>query len=100
MPYRRVELHRVLPEGAIPVQADDRLVGLGRLGADCERQPDAHRAERSRIEPMPRRESRDRLAAVIEDLLSVDAKDRIAFLEVLDFFAEAQRMNVAVGRVV
>src|SRR2546423_13448455 len=49
---------------------------------------------------MPRREGRDRLAAKIEDLLPVDAQDRIALLEVLDLLAEPQRMYVAIGRVI
>src|SRR5271165_2995436 len=39
VPDRGVELHRVLPEGAVAVQADDLRVGLGGLGADRERQP-------------------------------------------------------------
>jgi len=32
--HRGVELHRVLPERAVAVQADDLGLGLGRLGAD------------------------------------------------------------------
>src|SRR6266851_4824557 len=98
--HRGVELHRVLAERAVAMQADDLLVGLGGLGADGKRQPDAHRAEGPRIEAMAGGERRDRLAPEIEDLLPVDAEDRVALLEVLDLLAEAQRMNVAVGRIV
>src|SRR5947208_11777834 len=99
MPYRGVELHRVLPERAVAVQADDLVIRLRCLGADREGQADPHRAERPRIEAMPRREGRNRLAAKIEDLLPVDAQDRIALLEILDLLAESQRMYVAIGRV-
>src|SRR5436190_20771360 len=49
---------------------------------------------------MPRREGRDRLAAEIEDLLTVDAQDRVALLEILDLLAEPQRMDVAIRRVI
>ena len=45
-------------------------------------------------------EGRDRLAAEIEDLLPVDAQDRVALHEVLDLLAQPQRVDVAVGRVV
>jgi hypothetical protein len=73
--------------------------GLAGLGADRERQADAHSAERPRIEPVARRVSRDRLAAEIEDLLPVDRQDCLALHEILDLLAEPQRMDVAVGRV-
>ncbi len=69
------------------MDADHLLVGLAGLGADRERQPHPHRAERTRIEPMARLEGRHRLAAVIEDLLAVDDEDRVALGEVLDLFA-------------
>src|SRR6266566_1979986 len=72
MAHRRVELHRVLPEGAVAMQADDLRIRLGRFGADREGEPDAHRAERPGIQAVPRGEGRDRLAAEIEDLLPVD----------------------------
>src|SRR5438270_28156 len=49
---------------------------------------------------MARGEGRDRLAAEIEDLLAVDAENRVALLEILDLLAEPQRVDVAVGRVV
>ena len=39
VPDRGVEFHRVLPEGAVAVQADDLGAGLGGLGADRKRQP-------------------------------------------------------------
>jgi hypothetical protein len=74
--------------------------GLLALGADREGQPDAHRAEQPGIEPMAGYEGRDRLAAVIEDLLPVDREDRLALHKVLDFLAQRQPMDVAVGRVV
>ena len=60
------------------MQADDLRIGLGGLGADRERQPDAHRAERSGVEPVAGDKGRDRLAAVIEDLLPVGREDRLA----------------------
>ena len=100
MPDRGVELHRVLPERAVAVQANDLRIWLGGLGADRERQSDTHRAEGPGIEPVAGNESRDRLAAEIEDLLPVDREDRLALHEVLDFLAQPQRMDVAVGRVV
>ena len=45
-------------------------------------------------------ESRDRLAAVIQDLLPVDREDRLALHRVLALLAQPQRMHVAVDRVV
>ena len=38
VPHRRVELHRILAEGAVAMQADDLCRGLGSLGADREGQ--------------------------------------------------------------
>jgi hypothetical protein len=48
----------------------------------------------------PKEPSPCRLAAEIEDLLSVDRQDRLALHKVLQFLAEPQRMDIAVGRVV
>ena len=42
---------------------------------------------------MARREGRDRLAPVVEDLLAVDDQDRVAAQEVADLLAEPQRMD-------
>src|SRR4051794_33427756 len=100
VPDRGIELHRVLPERAIAVQANDRRVRLRDLGTDCERHPHAHCPERTRIKAMARHEGRDRLAAEIEDLLAVNTEDRVALLEILDLFAKPQRVDVAIGRVV
>src|SRR6516162_5988060 len=100
VPHRGVELHRVLPERAVAVQANDLCRGLGGLGADCERQPYPHRAKGSGIEPVPGDKGRDRLAAEIQDLLPVDRQDRLALHKVLDLLAQPQRMDVAVRRVV
>src|SRR5207248_6807559 len=55
---------------------------------------------RPRIEAMARGEGRDRLAAEIEDLLPIDAQDRVAVLEILDLLAEPQGMDVAISRVI
>ena len=93
-----VELHGVHAEGAVAVQYYHLLVGLGDLCADAERHPDAHGSECTRIDAVPRRELRDRLAAVVEDLLAVDAQDAIAVHEVTDLLAQPQRVNRRLGR--
>ena len=49
---------------------------------------------------MARRKGRDRLAAKIQDLLAVDAQDRVALHEIFDFFAQPQGVDVAIGRIV
>ena len=100
MPHRGVQLHCVLTEGAVAVQADDLCRGLGGLGADRERQSDAHWAEGPGIEPVPGDKGRDRLAAEIADLLPVDREDCFSLHKVLALPAEPQRMDVAIGRVV
>jgi hypothetical protein len=47
-----------------------------------------------------RDKGRDRLAAVIQNLLPVDRQDRLALHKVLDRLAQPQRMDVAVGRII
>src|SRR5262249_57628553 len=54
--------------------------------------------ECTRIDAVPRRELWDRLAAVVEDLLAVDAQDAIAVHEVTDLLAQPQRVNRRLGR--
>ena len=76
MLHRGVELHRILPEQAVAVQADDLCVGLGGLRANREGQTHTHRAERSRIEPVAGDEDRDRLMAQFKILLAIDDEDR------------------------
>ena len=93
MAHRGVELERVQAERAVAVHDDDLLVGLGDLGADSERQSDAHGAERPGIEPMARREGRHRLAAEVQDFLPVDHEDGVALHEILDLVAQPQRMD-------
>ena len=93
MAHGGVELEGVEAERAVAVHDDHLLVGLGDLGADSERQPDTHGAERPGIEAMTRRKSRHRLAAVIEDFLAVDDQDRVALHEILDLVAQPQRMD-------
>jgi len=80
------------------VQHDHLLVGLGDLCADTERHADAHGSKCARIDAVPRRELWDRLAAVVEDLLAVDAQDAIAVHEVTDLLAQPQRVNRRLGR--
>jgi hypothetical protein len=82
-------------ERAVAVHDDDLLVGLGDLRAEAERQADAHHAERPGVQPMPRRERRHRLPAVVQDLLAVDDEDRVALHELRDLVAERQRMDLA-----
>ena len=84
---------RVQAERAVAMQDQHLLVGLGHLGADAERQADAHRAEDARVQPVARHEGRDRLAAEVQDLLAVDDEDGVAVEEVADLFAEPQRMD-------
>src|SRR5271170_6008062 len=81
MAHRGVEFHRILPERAVAVQAYHLCPGLGGLGPDRKRQSHPHRAERPGIEPMAWGVGWDRLAAEIEDLLTVDAQDRVALHE-------------------
>ena len=69
------------------MQHDHLLVGTRGLSADAERHAHAHGAERAGIEPVARNECRDGLAAVVEDLLAIDAKDGIAIHEVANLFA-------------
>jgi len=71
---RGIELHRVLAEGAVAMEAGDLYRGLGDLGADSKGQPDPHRAEGSGIQPMVGDKGRDRLATEIE----APSTDRIA----------------------
>ncbi len=82
------------------MQADDLGIGLGGFGADRKRQAEAHRTERPGVDPVTGDNGRDRLAAEIQDLLPVHREDRLALHEVLDFLAQPQGMDVAVGRVV
>src|SRR5690606_38139959 len=65
----RVELHGVHAERAVTVQHDHLLVGQRDLGADAEWHTDAHGTESARIYAMACRELRDRLPAVVRDLL-------------------------------
>src|SRR5262245_65536343 len=66
-----VELHSVHTEGAVAVQHDHLLVGLGDLCADTERHADARGYDCTRIDALLRRELWDRGAAVVADLLAV-----------------------------
>ena len=47
----------------------------------------------ARVQPVARHEGRDRLAAVVQDLLAVDHQDRVALQEVADLLAEPQRVD-------
>src|SRR5262249_40428821 len=88
-----VELERVQAERAVAVHHDDLLVGLGDLGPDSERQPHAHGAERSGIEAMGGGKGRHRLAAEVQDFLTVYHQDGVALHEILDLVAQSQRMD-------
>ena len=93
MTHRGIELQRVHAERSVAVHDDDLLVGLGDLGADSERQSDAHGAEGSGVEAVTRRESRHRLAAVVQDFLPVDHQDGVALHKILDLVAQPKRMD-------
>src|SRR5262249_54090960 len=81
-----------------PSPCDHLLIGLGDLRAGTEKHADAHGSECTRIDAGPRRELWDRLAAVVEDLLAIDAQDAIAVHEVTDLLAQPQRVNRRLGR--
>src|SRR5205807_1588794 len=85
-------------ERAIAVEHDHLRIGLRDLGADTERQPDAHAPERARVQPMTGHVGRDRLSPVVQDLLAVDHEDRVALEEVADLLAEPERMDRRVLR--
>src|SRR2546425_9221165 len=90
---RRVDLHRVDPVRPVAVQDDHLRVRVRDLRADAERQTHAHAAEGARVQPVPRREGRNRLAPVVEDLLTVHDEDRVATEKVADLLAEPQGMD-------
>src|SRR5438309_3719944 len=94
----RVDLHTVDAERAIAVEHDHLRIGLRDLGADTERQPDAHAPERARVQPMTGHVGRDRLSPVVQDLLAVDHEDRVALEEVADHLADPERMYQSVLR--
>src|SRR5262252_716088 len=60
--HGRVDLRPVDAVGAVAMQDDHLRVRARDLGADPERHADAHAAERTRVEPVTRREGWDRLA--------------------------------------
>src|SRR5213593_2055497 len=91
--YRRVELHRVDAVGSVAVQDNHLRVRARDLGADAERQPHAHAPEGAGVQPMARREGRDRLAPEVEDLLTVHDEDRVATQEITDLLAEPERVD-------
>src|SRR6266545_967191 len=91
--YRRVELHRVDAVGSVAVQDDHLRVRARDLRADAERQPHAHAPEGAGVQPMARREGRDRLAPEVEDLLTVHDEDRVATQEITDLLAEPERVD-------
>ena len=100
MADRGVDLHRVDAERAVAVEDEHLRVRLRDLCADPERQADAHAPERAGVQAVARQEGRDRLAAVVENLLAVDDQDRVAPHEVADLLAEAERMDRhLVGRI-
>jgi hypothetical protein len=75
-------------------------LGLAALAPTAKRQAEAHRTERPGVDPVTGDNGRDRLAAEIQDLLPANREDRLALHKVLDFLAQPQGMDVAVGRVV
>src|SRR5881396_2982237 len=90
---RRVDLHRVEPVRAVAVQNQHLRVGAGDLRADAEREPHAHAPEGTGVQPVPRREGRDRLAPVVQNLLAVHDQDRVAAEKVTHLLAEPERMD-------
>src|SRR5713101_6986922 len=91
--HRRVELHRVDAVGSVAVQDDHLRVRARDLRADAERQSHAHAPEGAGVQPMARRECRDRLAPEVEDLLTVHDEDRVATQEITDLLAEPERVD-------
>src|SRR6476659_7327099 len=88
-----IELQTIQTERTIAVQNDHLFARTRGLGADGEWQTDAHGAERTRVKPIARDVCGDRLPAVIQNLLAIDAQDGVALHEVANFLAQAQRMD-------
>src|SRR5438876_475836 len=91
--HRRVDLVPVDAVGAVAVKDDHLRVRARDLRADTERQSHAHAPEGAGVQPMARREGRDRLASEVEDLLAVHDEDRVTTQEIADLLAEPERMD-------
>ncbi len=90
---RGVQLHPVQSERAITVQHQHLLFRLGDLGAQSEREPNAHGPEHARVQAVARHKRRDRLAAVVQNLLAIDHQDGVTIEKVAHLLAQAQRVN-------
>src|SRR5262245_14676566 len=95
-----VSIECIQTKGAVAVHDDDLLVGLGDLRTDSERQSDAHGAEWSGIEAMPRGKSRmtGELIDLLENLAAALA-DRARTANRHDWAVIDQRVGDAGGEV-
>src|SRR5581483_9160054 len=84
---------RVQAESSIAAEHNDLLVRTGRASADPKRHAHTHRAKWPRTEAATRNECRDDVPRIVQDLLTVGDKDRIAVHEVTHLLAQPQWMD-------